>query len=584
MNRVSFAAIALTFLGCATQRAATKEPAPNADEASRVTAIADAYVAEFVKRFPEQAAFSGIVVERHDGLTDNSLAALREWEVLEDAWAQELSGIDSARLFGRPEWVTLGFVREAVESSRQQRVCRYELWPVNQLSGWPSTTSQLAAIQPIGTETARKEALDRWRKVPRYLSNELDNLRQGLAAGYSTPRPNVQLVIGQLDQMLQTPVEKWPLYSPAERDGSEPFAKQWTELLNQQIKPAVEQYNTFLKNEYLPKAREAIAITAHPNGAACYQAAFRSYTTIDRPARETFELGSKVVKENLEAALAIGKEHLQASDLPSLLERLNKDPANHFASREELLAFARAAVARASGQLGQSFARLPKAQITVEPYPDFLERGASDSYWPAAQDGSRPAMYRITLYSFAETTRSNAEITAFHEAYPGHHLQLAIAGERGSAHVITRLIGNSGFAEGWARYAEALAEEDGLYSTKYALANRRLWPARGLVVDPGLHLFGWTREQVIQFAAESGRFDKETTEALVDRVAMWPAQLTAYDTGAQEFFALRKLAEERLGARFDRREFHNALLENGTVTLPMLREQVMRWIESKAAP
>lgn len=549
--------------------------------APRVIALADSYVAEYTKTFPEMATFSGMTLKHHDGLSDNSLAALKRWQALEDGWSKELARIDSAELFGKPEWVVLGFLREAVESSRQLRVCKYELWPVNQMSGWPFMTTQLAAIQPVGSEQARREALARWGKLPRYLSNELDNLREGLRSGYTTPKANVRLFIEQLDQMLAKPVEEWPMYSPASRDESPEFKKAWSALLSDRIKPAAERYNQFLKNEYLARARESIAIKANPNGEQCYQASFRSYTTLDRPAKETFELGRREVDRNLATALAIGKKDLQANDLPTLLKKLRDDPANHFTSRDQLLAFAQAAVGRAKDHMPKWFARVPEAKIVVEPYPDFLEQTASDSYWPAAEDGSRPAMYRITLYPYAQTTRSNAEITAFHEAYPGHHLQIALAVERPAAHPITRLVGNSGFSEGWARYAEALAEEMGLYSSNYALANRRLWPARGMVVDPGIHMFGWTREQTIAFVSESGRFDDNTARALVDRVAMWPGQLTAYDTGALEFFALRKQAQETLGSRFDIREFHSVLLENGAVTLPMLREQVTHWLKSK---
>jgi uncharacterized protein (DUF885 family) len=549
--------------------------------APRVIALADSYVAEYTQNFPEMAAFSGMTQAHHDGLSDNSLAGLKRWQALEDNWSRQLAKIDSAQLFGKPEWVVLGFLREAVESSRELRVCKYELWPVNQMSGWPFMTTQLAAIQPVGSEQARREALARWGKLPRYLENELDNLREGLRNGYTTPKANVRLFIEQLDSMLAKPVEDWPMYSPASRDESPEFKKAWAALLSEQIKPVAERYNQFLKNEYLSKAREAIAIKANPKGEQCYQASFRSYTTLARPARETFELGRREVDRNLATALAIGKQGLRANDLPTLLKRLNEDPANHFTSRDQLLAFAQAAVERAKDHMPKWFARVPDAKIIVEPYPDFLEQTASDSYWPAAEDGSRAAMYRITLYPYAQTTRSNAEITAFHEAYPGHHLQIALAVERPAAHPITRLVGNSGFIEGWARYAEALAEEMGLYSSNYALANRRLWPARGMVVDPGIHMFGWTREQTVAFVAESGRFDDNTAKALVDRVAMWPGQLTAYDTGALEFFALRKQAQETLGSRFDIREFHAVLLENGAVTLPMLREQVTHWLKSK---
>jgi uncharacterized protein (DUF885 family) len=576
------AAIAMATLLWTAVANAAEQPKPRIEgHAARVVELADTYVAEYIKSFPEQATFSGVTLPHHDGLSDNSLAALERWEGLEDSWSKELAKIDSAALFGKPEWVVLGFLREAVEASRQLRVCRYELWPVNQMSGWPFMTTQLAAIQPVGSELARREALARWSKLPTYLTHELDNLREGLRRGYTTPKPNVELFIKQVDEMLAKPVEEWPMYSPAARDESPEFKQAWAALLSKQIKPAAERYVQFLKNEYLGKARENIAIKANPQGEQCYQASFRSYTTVDRPAKETFELGRREVERNLADALAIGKKDLQANTLPTLLHRLNEDRQNRFTSRDELLAYARAAVERAKVHMPKWFARVPEAKITVEPYPDILERTASDSYWPAAQDGSRPAMYRISLYSFAQTTRSNTEITAFHEAYPGHHLQLALAAERPTSHPITRLVINSGFAEGWARYAEALSEEMGLYSSTYALANRRLWPARGMVIDPGIHMFGWTREQAVAFAAESGRFEPEVAKALVDRVAMWPGQLTAYDTGALEFFSLRKQAQETLGSRFDIREFHSVLLENGTVTLPMLREQVAHWLKNK---
>jgi uncharacterized protein (DUF885 family) len=554
-----------------------------ASGAADVTKLADTYVAEFKASFPESATFSGLTLDRHDGLTDNSQAAIAKWDAFEDRMAAELAKLDSASFRGKPEWVVLGFLREAVESDRQTRVCRYDLWPVNQMSGWHVTFTQLAAIQPVGSDKARSEALARWRKVPRYIDTEIENLRIGLRQGYSTPKRNVELVIEQLDGLLAQPVDKWPIYGPAARDGSADFAKAWTQMLSGDMKPAIERYRDYLKKEYLAKARASIAITANPRGADCYQAAFRSYTTIERPAKETFELGSQRVRKNLASALEIGRTKLNANDLPSLVKRLNDDPANHFKSRDELLEFARAAVARAKGEMPKWFPRVPRAQLTVEPYPEMLERTASDSYWPAAEDGSRPAMYRITLFRYPQTTRANAEITAVHEAYPGHHLQISIAQERPNAHPITRLVGNSGFAEGWARYTEALAEEMGLYTSDYARANRRLWPARGMVVDPGLHLFGWTRERALDFIRESGRFEADAGEQLVDRIAMWPAQLTAYDTGALEFFALRCAAEKALGDRFDIREFHGVLLENGTITLPMLREHVHAWLEKKDA-
>lgn len=565
--------------GCAG--GAPPAPAPPADE---VTRLADEYVREYVAHFPEAAELYGLgTVERHDGLTDNSLAGLAEFQKIEDRLAERLAPLRLADFEGTPEWVTLGFLKEAVESARQVRVCRYELWPVNQLSGWPALFAQLADTQPVGSEAARADALARWSRLPRYLDNEIANLREGVRLGYTTPKANVRLVVEQLDGLLEAPVEEWPFYSPARRDGDQAFAARWRELLAGQVLAAVRRYRDYLRDEYLPAAREAMAITANPDGKACYQASFRAQTTLDRPGEETYRLGRERVERFLAEALAIGRQELGVSDLPALVERLRSDPANRFSSREELLAYARAAVERARQGVEGLFSRMPRAVMTVEPYAEMLERTASDSYWPAAEDGSRPATYRITLFRYAETTRSNAEITAFHEGYPGHHLQVSLVQEQTSAHPITRLVGNAGFIEGWARYAEALAEEAGLYSSPYARANRRLWPSRGMVVDPGIHLFGWTREQAVAFLVESGRFGEREAQAGVDRIAGWPAQLTAYDTGAIEIFALREQAERELGAKFDLRAFHDVVLGSGAITLPMLRQKVESWIQRTRA-
>ena len=258
---------------------------------------------------------------------------------------------------------------------------------------------------------------------------------------------------------------------------------------------------------------------------------------------------------------------------------MSDDPANRFDSRESKLELAEAAVARSRARSAAFFSRLPDSDVIIEPYPAHLERDiVDDTYWAAAEDGSRPARYQIALHHFAGTTRSNAEVTAFHEAYPGHHIEAGMSRKRAAAHPITRLVSNAAFEEGWARYAEALAEEMGLYTSDYALAGRRLWPGRGMVVDPGIHLFGWTRERAAAYMAESGRMTPEEADATVNRIAVWPGQYTAYDTGGLEFFALRAEAEAALGPRFDIREFHDVVLGNGSVTLPMLREQVQRWL------
>jgi uncharacterized protein (DUF885 family) len=216
----------------------------------------------------------------------------------------------------------------------------------------------------------------------------------------------------------------------------------------------------------------------------------------------------------------------------------------------------------------------------VVPFPEHEEgTGRSAHYRRGTEE--RPAEYRIPLHDPEGQSRGNAEATAFHETWPGHHLQIAISQTAGSLHPVTKLIGFSGPIEGWARYSEALAEEMGLYETKTGPILRRAWPATGMVVDPGIHLFGWTREQAMDFMNETGRFPESIADDMVDRIAIIPGQLTSYDSGGLEIFALRRQAEEALGEEFDIREFHDRVLENGSIPLGALREHIEAWIAGK---
>jgi uncharacterized protein (DUF885 family) len=563
---------------CSSSKPAPSAPAP---AASAVTAIADEIVAFYIGAYPNQAALSGLPGVPDDGYEDNSLAALAAAQAREDEWAKRLDAIDGDALWGTPDWITYGFTRAFVDGSRATRVCRNELWPINHMSGWTFQLIPLGEAQRVGTPELREKALARWRLVPRYVDNEIANAREGLRLGYSTPRGNVDLVIQQLDDLLKLPPDKSPFWGPPTRDPA--LVPAWTELLRDHIYPAMKRQRDFLASEYRDRARESFAISANPDGAACYAAAFTAMTTIQRTPDETFALGSTTVAGNLAEATAIAKASLGIAELPQIVARLRTDPKNRFQSRDELLAFTRAAVERAKAAMSQAFSVLPKADVVIEPYPTFLEASASDSYQGAPVDGSRPAKYRINLGGADEATRGSAEVTAFHETYPGHHLQIAIGREQPERHPITILVGNTAFHEGWARYAEALAEELGLYGSDYGKIQRRLWPARGMVADPGLHLKGWTPAQTIAYLKEAGRFTDKEIEALINRMAAWPAQLTAYDTGGLEFRALRKQAQAALGDRFDLREFHRVILENGAVTFPMLHKIVDRWIADQTA-
>jgi uncharacterized protein (DUF885 family) len=283
---------------------------------------------------------------------------------------------------------------------------------------------------------------------------------------------------------------------------------------------------------------------------------------------------------------AIGQRAFGTTDVPALLTRLRTDRRYAFGSREEIVALARAALERARTRARPSFGLWPKADVVVEPYLPFEEASAPDSYVNASDDGTRPGRFRINTGNPTQKPRALSQATTFHETIPGHHLQVAIAMERQGAHPIVRYLGSSAFAEGWAMYAERLADEIGLYSTdvdRMGLLSSEALRAARLVVDPGLHALGWSRQQAIDYMLRHTAESPETVALEVDRYIVLPGQATGYMLGRLEIMRLRDGARQALGPRFDIRAFHDRVLEDGALTLPMLRAKIERWTAQEHA-
>jgi uncharacterized protein (DUF885 family) len=450
------------------------------------------------------------------------------------------------------------------------------------MGGWHSGYSQIAQLQPVVTPELREQSISRWSKMAAFADQEIENLKTGLELGYSAPKSVVQRVIDQVDGLLALDIEQSPFYSPAVRDTDEAFAAATREIVAGQIYPALQRYRDYLAGPYMEGARAELTVTANPNGLACYEAALQSYTTLARSGKEVYELGLATVAANKAKVIELGQAAYGLDDFKAILDKAKTDPADRFSNKEELLEFSRDMVRRAAAVMPDWIEKMPRQAVEVVPFEEHEEgTGMSAHYRPG--NAGRPAEYRIPLYKPEEQSRGNAEATAFHEAWPGHHLQVAVGQAVEGLHPVTQIIWFSGPGEGWARYAEALAEEMGLYTTTTGPIKRRAWPARGMVVDPGIHLFGWTREQAIDFMMESGRFPESMGDEMVDRIAILPGQLTAYDSGGLEILALRAMAEEAMGADFDIKQFHQRILENGTIPLRQLRTQIENWIEDYEA-
>src|SRR5688500_15225729 len=322
-------------------------PETDAGADRRVRALADSYVDAYFDRFPEQATYLGVAGRSHDRLTDNSLAALAAWDAREDAWLDEVRGIDAGAIASAPLRATHAILREALESSAASRICRSELWNVSPMTGWHVGYGYLVTIQPTGNDQARREALARWAALPTRIDSEIANPREGLKRGYPAPRHIVRIVAGQVRTLASAPAAGSPFLAPVRAAASPDFARSFTAAVNEQILPAVRRYADFLEREYLPAAREATAVSVHPDGAACYDASIRAFSTLPKSAREVHDIGLREVARIDAAMKTIAERSFGTSDVPALMQRLRTDPKFLFRTRQELIAYSQAALERA---------------------------------------------------------------------------------------------------------------------------------------------------------------------------------------------------------------------------------------------
>ncbi|HET9371872.1 MAG TPA: DUF885 domain-containing protein [Vicinamibacterales bacterium] len=550
----------------------------------QVNDLADAYVTSFFDAFPYNAVTFGAEDRHPDRLADHSLAALAKWQAREDELSRQLRAIDAARLEGRSEAITYKFLRHLLESSQRYRTCRMELWNVSPTyTGWQSDLAVAAGQQPVATDEQRRHALARFSQVPKFIDDEIANLQEGVKLGYLAPKNNVRVVIEQMDALLAAKVADSPFVQMAPADAAE-FRSALERLETTGIRPAIRRYRDYLRNTYLAAARDAIGVSANPSGSACYTAAVNYFATIDMSPQQIHDLGRTQMEKILAEMRTIGGRSFGTSDPAKLLILAKNDPKYRFKSREELIAYAEAAIERAKAALPKYFGRVPKAPVVVEPYPPYLEKSApAGQAVPPTADG-KPGKYLINAYRANEQSKAGLESTAFHEAYPGHHMQAAIALERTDLHRVSRYFFLSGFGEGWGLYAERLADEMGLFSSDLdrlgLLSNEALRAAR-LVVDAGMHGLGWSRQQAVDYLLSHTTETAARANAEIDRYIAVPGQATAYMIGNLEIRRLRTEAEQKLGAKFDLREFHDLVLQDGTVPLRALGEKVARWMAGK---
>jgi len=560
---------------------AAQTPSP---AATVMTRLADDYVAAITERDPEGATFVGLPNARNDRVFDNSPAAQQAWDRRVDEFVRRLHTIDTIALAGRPEAVTYGFLKQELDAETGSRACRFEKWGVNQLFGWQTRIPGRLLRQPIATAADRAAALARLRQYPKFIDQEIANLRDGLKDNYSAPQGNVDRVIAQIDALKSGDAAESPFASFAKESQDATFRRDVAAVVASDINPALERYRRFL-GEYRGVARADVGVSAQPQGDACYRALVGTYTTLPLTADDVHQTGLTLMDQIHAEMQVIAERRFNTTDVTAALQRVRSDPSLRFTTSAEIRAKASDAIARAKSAVPRYFGRLPKADVILQPFPDFEAAGTPPpQYRDPSLDGSRPGLYMINLLNPQQTSTVDLEGITFHESIPGHHLQIALAQEQRGAHLLTQIAGSTALIEGWGLYAERLADEMALYSSdldRFGMLSLQAWRAARLVVDTGIHSRKWTRQQAIDYMLKNTATAEPLVQSEVDRYIIMPGQALAYMIGEREIMAQRDKARAALGSRFDIRAFHDTVLGRGAVTLPMLREQVDAWIAAQ---
>lgn len=454
--------------------------------------------------------------------------------------------------------------------------------------------------------------VSRMKEIPAALDAEIDRARTDADAGIAPPDFVIDRTLALLDGMLALPPAQWTyvtalrrkleaVYGPLDPAAPAPaktrpqdlaqaraLLAQAEAIVGQKIYPAHQRTAAFLRS-IRARAPHDAGVMRLPDGEAYYKAALAQQTTTDLDPRRVHELGRARVaalETMLDGALRV--QAMTEGTVGQRLSQLTADPRFQYPPTDEgraaLIADVQARVARIMQLAPQAFATLPKAKLEVRRVPPLLEASQSGAYYEApALDGSQPGVYYVNLRNLAEMTKIDLPTQDFHEAVPGHHFQVALALEQTELPVLRRVAGFNAFAEGWALYAEQLADELGLYESdpigRIGYLRWQLWRAARLVVDTGLHALGWSREEAIAYLQNVTGDAPGVVVSEVERYAVWPGQACGYEIGRMEIERLRERARRGLGPKFELRKFHDAILLGGDMPLDVLQTVVDRWIE-----
>ena len=600
MNRVILVIGWVLASACAShapRATATRASVASVVANKRLDSLAEAYFDAFLSLNPVYATSVGDM-RYNDRYTEPFEPDVRlRMHALVAEHEAALRSVDPAAVDAEHR-ITYEVFRRSLETQRRGEGFPSRLLPLNQFFNFTAAFAQLGAgtgRHPFRTVKDYDDFLSRIGDFDKVVGHAIAAMREGETAGVVQPRVLMERVLPQLAAHIVTdptksvfwgPVRSMPgTFTPAER---ERFTRQYTTAITHVVVPSFRRLHDFVRDEYLPRCRTSVGLGALPNGRAWYEHMVRSTTTTDLTPEQIHQLGLSEVGRIHGEMEAVMRKVGWTGDLPSFMRHVQTDPRFRYATREEMLADYRSAQARIDASTHRLFDVRPAANYEIRPVEPYRERSASaGSYTPASLDGSRPGIFYLNTYDPPSRARFEMESLLIHEGSPGHHFQISIARELTGVPRLRRFGGNTAYLEGWGQYAETLGAELGVFTDPYqyfGFLSQELWRAIRLVLDTGIHAKGWTLAQASEYARLNSAASETVIQSEVERFSAIPGQGLAYKIGQLKITELRRRAERALGARFDIKAFHRAVLEDGALPLDVLDAKIDRWIAARRVP
>jgi uncharacterized protein (DUF885 family) len=590
-------AIATALVGTVVQPAPAQAAAatrPAETKAQRLDRLYAEYWEEVLKLNPIQATFQGDP-RYNDQMPDFFSAAFRDQaRSFTERWLKRIEAVGADGLSGQDLLSYQIFLEDARDSIESDKYPGWML-PVDQMNNIVTLAAMMGSgsgAQPFKTVKDYENWLARGQRMPVLIDSAIGNMRAGMKAGVVQPRALMVKVVPQIDAVMNQDPAKTVFWGPI---GAMPesfsaadkarLTAAYRDMIEKQLMPAFGKLRTFIAEEYLPATRDTVGMDKLPGGAEWYAFNVRQSTTTDMTPAQIHQLGlDEVARIHGEIRKIMAEVGFQGS-LQDFFKFMREDKRFQYATEEDLLKHYRGLEEKINRRIGEQFSLMPKAGFEIRPVEAYRAKSAAGgSYQGPSEDGTRPGIFYVNTYDLPTRKTWDAEDLYLHEAIPGHHFQIALQQELKGVPAFRRFGGETAYIEGWGLYAESLGKALGVYENPYdhfGYLQNELWRAIRLVTDTGLHSKGWTREQVIAYMLENSAESETQATAEAERYIAWPSQALAYKIGELKIQELKRRAQQRLGAKFDPREFHAEVLKDGSVPLSVLESKIDRWLASK---